>query len=96
MALGKAGLGTTVRSPILADAGSTGVGLPAGPLRPSPAQCPALKGGWAALTGLQLPHPGLQVLVLREGEERKGWPSFPHHLPWICGVWKLGQNKKDT
>lgn len=71
-AVGQAGHRVTVCGPILADAGRTGVRFPASPLGPGPPQAPALGRSWAAFTGLQLPHPRLQVLVLgkkaRQGE----------------------------
>lgn len=77
MAAGRAGLGDTVCSPVLADAGCAGIGLPASPLGPGPAQPPALGGSRVALTGLQLRHPALQVLVLgkRWGQEALVQPS---------------------
>lgn len=71
-AVRQAGHRVTVRGPSLADAGRAGVRFPASPLRPGPPQPPALGRSWAAFTGLQLPHPPLQVLVLgkkvRRGE----------------------------
>lgn len=72
VALGQARLGGTERSPVLAEARSAGVWLPASPLRPGPPQPPALGRSWAALTGLQPPHPLLQVLVLEQRFGR-GW-----------------------
>lgn len=64
MAAGQAGLGVAACSPILADTGCAGVRLPARPLGPGPAQPPALGRSRVAFTGLQLPHPPLQDLVL--------------------------------
>ena len=67
VAVGWAGLGDTVCSPVLADAGCAGIGLPTSPLGPGPAQAPTLGGSRVALTGLQLRHPALQFLVLGKG-----------------------------
>lgn len=79
MAAGQARLGVTACSPILADAGCAGVRLPARPLGPGPAQPPALGRSRVAFTGLQLPHPPLQDLVLGEeaGVEGLGWLPPP-------------------
>ena len=78
VAASQAGLGDTVCSPVLADAGCAGIGLPASPLGPGPAQPPALGGSWVALTGLQLRHPALQVLVLGK---RWGWEALVQPPP---------------
>ena len=78
VAAGQAGLGDTVCSPVLADTGCAGIGLPASPLGPGPAQPPALGGSWVALTGLQLRHPALQVLVLGK---RWGWEALVQPPP---------------
>lgn len=60
-------LGVAACGPILADTGCAGVGLPASVLRPGTPQRPALgRSQGVAFTGLQLPHPRLQVLVLGE------------------------------
>lgn len=84
MAVGQVGLGVTVHGPILADTGGAGVRLPTSTLGPGPPQPPALGRRWAAFTGLQLPHPRLQLFVLgKEGEGKVGGtgsaPRYPTH-----------------
>lgn len=64
LAEGQVGLRATAHCPVLADAGCAGIRLPVSPLRTGAPQPPALGRGGAALTGRQLPHSGLQVLIL--------------------------------
>lgn len=63
-AVGQAGLGATVCGPVTAHTGRTGIRLPASPFRTGALQPAALGGSGAAVTRLQLQHPGLQVPVL--------------------------------
>lgn len=86
-AVGQARHRVTVCSPILADAGRTGVRFPASPLGPGPPQPPALGRSWAAFAGLQLPHPHLQLLVLGKKVRRGAvLAQLPPHLPQIYGM----------
>lgn len=84
-AMGQPRLGLTVCSPLPADTGCAGLRLPASTLGPGLPQSPAVSRSRAAFTRLQLPHPGLQLLVLGErggGESRRCWlSSAPSDTP---------------
>lgn len=85
--------------PITAHAGRAGIRLPASSFRTGVTWPPALGGGWAALTGLQLNHPGLQLPVLgkaRTGGGRLGSASFMDSFLMGCETEKLRQDEKDS
>lgn len=95
-AMGQVGLGATVSGPILADAGCAGVRLPARPLGPGTPQPPALGRCRVALTGLQPPHPHLQVLILEEGDGIAGTGSVSPPSPAEMRRVKMRRDEKEV
>ena len=95
MAMGQPRLGDTVCGPVLADTGCAGVRLPASPLGPGPTQPPALGRSRVAFTGLQLPHPPLQVFVLgREVGVRGTGSAFPTNSHRFVGCESQGRMRR--